>query len=307
MKKVLLNLQHYSAYLAVFFLAFSLNSCSDDDDGILEPFEPTGVFEVEQQQIMVGNTLTLESITVEQDSWLVALPLDGISTFNFISDPVMLQEGINTDVQLTLDENAVENGDQIVLKIFGDDPNNGTMGEFDEADRDDPIAVTETITVFTEDSNEAAFSNFDEDNDGFLDRTETMNTFINDFDAWDIDDDGFLDEDEFFDTTFSITDANDDDFVDEDEFGLGFDSTFNSFIADDFSTFDADADGFLDVDEWNTAFADTEMFGTFDADDNTFIAEDEWNDGLFDTWDTDDDDFIGQAEFNLFNPFVGIW
>ncbi|MBZ9731428.1 EF-hand domain-containing protein [Salegentibacter sp. JZCK2] len=303
MKNSVNNLTKYFLYFTFAFVATSLTGCSDDDDGF-EPFEPTGFFEVGEQQILTGNTLTLESIDVDQDSWLVAVRPGDENTNNFISDPTMLQEGSNTDVQLTLNQNSVANGDQIVLMIFGDDPNEGIQGQFDEPDRDNPILETKTITVFTEDSNEAAFINFDQNRDGFLDQSEFMNTFNNDFDGFDIDNDGFHDNEEFFNNIFAFTDADDDNFIDEDEFNLGFDGFFGNHIDNNFSTFDSDADGFLNDAEFDAAFADSTMFGTFDADDDNFVTETEFNTGIFNDRDFNDDDRIDADEFNPFNNFV---
>ena len=313
MKEVLKNFKHYSVYLMVFCMAFSLQSCSNDDDGVAE-IEPTGLFEVGEEFTLSGNSITLESITVEQDSWLVAVEPGNEDTNTFIADPVMLEDGLNTDIELTFDEGAITDdgsGQDVVLKLYADDPTQGTPGEWDSMDEPitntNNVLLTETITVFAEDDGTATFADFDTNNDGMLDNTEVTGIYENNFEEWDTNDDDVLSQDEFNTTTFSLTDMNDDDGIDEAEWNDGYSSFFGNWNEDDFATFDEDSDGWLDPTEWNNAFADSEWFGTFDANADDSLDEDEWDTGLFNDWDTDDNEEIDEDEFNVFSDFTMDW
>ena len=299
-------------YLAIFFAVFSLASCSDDDDGVIQ-IDPTAVLMVDDEQTLTANnTFTVQTVTVGQDSWLVAVNSGDENTDNFISDPVMVEEGTHTDVEVTLDADAVSDdgsGQEIVLKLYADNPTEGTLGEWDEFDEpildDNDVLVTETITVFADNTME--FSDFDANSDGSLDATEVPNIYENNFEEWDADGDGSLSEEEFNNTTFSLTDMDDDDALTEEEWNDGFESFFGNWTEDDFATFDANADGSVTSDEWNTIFGDSEWFTTFDADENSMVTEDEWDAGLFDDWDANDDDAVDEDEFNVFAPFAGMW
>lgn len=314
MKNVESKIKNYPVYLAIFFLAFSLVACSDDDDDGIVDIDPTGFFEVEEEQELTGNTITLERITVGQDSWLVAVLPSNVNTNNFIAGPVMLEEGPNNDVELTFDEGVIEDdgtGQQVVLKLYAENMNGGTSGEWDETDEpvtaENNIPVTETIVVFEETTGGTAFASFDTNNNGTLESTEVPAIYENNFDEWDANDDNVLDIDEFNATAFSLTDMDDDDGIDADEWDEGFNSFFGNWNEDDFAAFDADSSGDLDLDEWNEAFADSAWFDSFDLDDNDGVAEDEWDAGLFDDWDVDDNDLIDEDEFNIFSPFAMNW
>ena len=314
MKDVLKNLKHYSVYLMILCLTVSLQSCSNDDDGVAE-IDPSGLFEVGEEFTLSGNSIMLESIRVEQDSWLVAVEPGSESTNNFIADPVMLDEGLNSNVQLTFDEGAISDdgmGQQVVLKLYADNPTQGTPGDWDPMDEPitgtNNVLLTETITIFAEDDGSTgAFADFDTNNDGVLDSTEVTGIYANNFEEWDTDDDDLLDQDEFNTTTFSLTDMDDNDGVDEDEWNDGFASFFGNWNNDDFATFDEDANNIINTDEWNSAFADSEWFGTFDSNDDEFLGEDEWDAGLFNDWDANDDDEIDEDEFNIFSDFSMNW
>ena len=307
------TLMNNPIYFGIFFLVFSLSSCSEDeDDGIIEP-EPTGIIEVEEQQVLTGDSIVVQSVDVGQESWLVAVNEGDEETTNFITDPDRMVEGMNSDIELVLNENAsLEGGaagDVVTLVLFADNPNEGTQGEWDEFDEpivdENGVIVTESITVFT--SSAAAFNEFDANDDDMLDESEVAGVYQDDFDAWDANDDDSITEEEFPDSTFSLADADNDEGISEDEWNIGYDNFYGPYINDDFATFDADADGMLNNDEWNEAFADSEWFGTYDDNDDAMIADTEWDDGLFGDWDANDDDFVDEDEFDLFDDFFDNW
>lgn len=130
------NSKDYSAYLAILFLLFSLNSCSDDDDAgeITDPEQATATIEV-VDQIISQNTLVIDRIIVGQDSWLVVRNTGTKISPEIVSDPVFIPEGTHENVEVSLNENANltgnETGDDLVLMIHMDDPDAGKEGEYD--------------------------------------------------------------------------------------------------------------------------------------------------------------------------------
>ncbi|NJY63703.1 hypothetical protein HC174_13210 [Salinimicrobium sp. CDJ15-81-2] len=299
------NLKKLMLYVGMLFLVIGFNSCSDDDDGTVTPL-PTGSFALAgDEYTLTDNTVVLESITVSQSSWLTAVHSGNESTTDFIADPVRLEPGVNTNVELTFDEGAITaagEGQQVVLMLFAD--NGGTPGTWDTTDQ--ALAETETITVVAETST-AGFADFDTNGDGSLDSNEVPATYQNNFTEWDADGDGSLSSEEFYNTGFSNSDADDDDGISEEEWNTGFAGMFGNWSEDDFATYDADADGSLSNDEWNNAFAESQWFETYDADADTWVTEDEWNTGLFGDWDADDNDLIDEAEYDLYSPYVAGW
>lgn len=303
------DLKKLMLYAGVLFLALGMFSCSDDDDGDVV-IEPTGMIVVDDEQTLTNNAITVNSVTVSQDSWLAAVAVGNENTNTFIAQPVSVEEGTNTNVQLTFDENVItdnEVGQQVVLKLYADNQSSGTQGEWDSSDqpiKDNNVLVTETITVFAEDP---TFADFDTNSDGTLDMDEVPATYENNFAEWDVDDSGSLSSEEFYNTVFGNTDADDDDFISEEEWNIGYTGLFGNWSTDDFATFDADDDDLLSSDEWNDIFVDSDWFGTYDADADTFVTEAEWDTGLFGDWDTDDDDLISETEYDLYSPYVLTW
>ena len=306
MKNVKNDLRKVLMYLGVLVVTMGVVSCSDDDDGT-EVFEPTGFFEIEDNYDLTGNTLMLERITVGQDSWLVAVNPGDENTDNFISDPVMLDEGVNTDVMLNLDEDAITDdgtGQQIVLKLYAD---RGTLGVWDPADEpimdENNLVMTEAITIFAE-TGTATFADFDTNNDGVLDENEVPLIYQDNFEVWDTDDDDMLSRDEFDTTIFGFTDMNADEGIDQNEWNEGFANFFGNWTTDDFATFDTDDDDILSYDEWQETFADSPWYETYDADNDAFVTQAELNRGFFTDWDANEDNFVDEDEFDAVSPFV---
>lgn len=301
----------YMMYFVMTFLAVGISSCSSDDDAD-DLMAPTGSIVVEDNQTITDNMIVVDNITVSQDAWVVAVMGGDESTNDFITEPVWVDAGSNSDVELTFNEDVDftggDAGNEISIKLYADNPNEGTPGEWDSSD--DPIMdgttmVTETITVFVD---EASFTDFDSNADGFLDAEELSNAYMNDFTTWDADADGGLNEEEFSNTTFGNTDADDDDLISEDEWNQGFASMYGNYTEEtDFATYDANADGSLSSEEWMTGFGETEWFTTYDADADTSVSEAEWDTGLFGDWDMDGDDRINEDEYNNFSIYSNNW
>lgn len=303
-------------YLALVLFAVGFTSCSGDDDvdDIIEPEEATGTI-VAVDQTVTNDTIMVQTVTVGQDSYLAAVMASEEDTNNFITDMVSVEEGANSNVVLTLNENANltggEAGTEITLKLFADNPNAGTQGVFDSEDDEimdgNGAFARETITVIMEDTS-AVFGDFDQDADGFLNRDEFDSSFPNNFSDSDTDADGFLNEDEFNVSNFGNADANDDGSIDEDEFNAGATGLFGNYVGDDdFTNFDTDGDGVLNNDEFGVGFSGTDLFGNYDVDDDNNLTNTELNDGFFGDSDTNADGMIDEDEFNVYNTYTSTW
>ncbi len=310
------NFGSYLLYLSLALFTLGFTSCNGDDDvdDIIDPDEPTGSI-VAVDQTITNNTIVVQTVTVGQDSWLVAVMTSEEDTNNFITDMVSIEEGVNSNVELTLDENANltggEAGTEITLKLFADNPDAGTQGVFDPEDDEimdeNGAFARETITVIMED-NRAVFGDFDQDADGFLNRDEFDSSFPNNFSDSDTDADGFLNEDEFNVANFGNADANDDGFVDDDEFNSAATGLFGNYVGDDdFGNFDTDGDGVLSNDEFGVGFSGTDLFGNYDVDDDDNLTDTELNDGFFGDLDTNADGMIDEDEFNVYNTYTSTW
>lgn len=306
MKNVMIDFKPWALYLGMFLLVFTAAGCSDDDDAVITPV-PTGTFALTADDYTVSdNTITLESITVGQTTWLTAVHASGAGTSDFIADPVRLQEGTNTNVQLVFNDNEItdaEEGHEIILRLYAD--NGTTSGSWDASDQ--ALSATETIIVLAEAEDTQAFADFDTDGNGTLDADEVRATYQNDFTTWDADEDGGLNSEEFYNTTFTNTDADKDGVISEEEWDSGFGGMFGAWSDDDFATFDTNSDGSLSSDEWNAVFSESDWFITYDADEDTVITEDEWDAGLFGDWDLNANDLIEENEFDFYRPYVLTW
>lgn len=148
MKRLMKNTKYYSSILGILFLAFGVTSCEDDD---LPDVPPTPVAEITaSDQTISQNVIWVDEVTVDQNAWLVTKKVKEDDSFTSpIADPVLVEEGTQTDiaVQLDTDTIAIEDGTRIILQLYTDDGN----GEFDDAD--EPIEmetggiVSEEITV----------------------------------------------------------------------------------------------------------------------------------------------------------------
>ncbi len=314
MKNVLKNLKNYPMYIGMLFLVFSLNSCGDDDDGLIDEDEWTGSITAVDQTI-TNNMIMVQTVTVGQDSWLVAVHSEDENTDNFITEPVMIEEGTESNISLTLNADANlegdEDGDEITLKLYAED-DDGILGEWDIDDEpvmdENGLLATETITIMMEQSNTGSFADFDTNQDGYLDADEFATTYTNDYAGWDTDADGSLNDEEFFNTTFGNTDVDDDDAISEEEWNAGYAGMYGSYVnEDDYTTWDADADGMLNRDEWYQGFGETDVYTTYDADADSAVTEDEWNTGLYGDWDTNDDNMIDEDEYNVYSPYTAGW
>lgn len=139
MKNVMKNFKNYSVYLGILFLSLSLNSCSDDDDGVIEETDPATGTIVASDQTLSGNTLIIEDVTVGQDSWVVVRNSDDQQ---MAAEPYLVEEDEDGEVRIELNDNANltgnADGDDFDVYLYSDNPTQGTQGTYDEG-VDQPI------------------------------------------------------------------------------------------------------------------------------------------------------------------------
>lgn len=190
MKSLSNDLARYFLYFAFSFMAVGLASCSSDDDvrpPVTTP-DPTGSITAGDHTLS-GNRIVVESVTVGQDSWLVARRAGSETEPGIVSEAVFLEQGTHTNVELPLLNTANLSGDDdFVLMLHVDDQTLGTRGTFDydgTSGIDNPIRtaaganVSQTINVtgpslsaadnqmVTED-NEVTFENVHVGRDGWI-------------------------------------------------------------------------------------------------------------------------------------------
>lgn len=137
MENVLNDLKKFSVYFGVLFLMLGLTGCSDDDDGVIEE-TPTATGSITaSDQTISGNTLIVENVTVGQDSWLVARNAGSETEADIVSEAVFVEEGSHDNIELPLMNTANltgdVDGDDFVLMLHEDNPNEGTQGQYDYA------------------------------------------------------------------------------------------------------------------------------------------------------------------------------
>ena len=129
--------------------------------------DPTGSLTIDDQALVNG-MLTVESITLDRSGWVVVHASnedgDGPMVPEIISEPVYLEEGTNTDVQIMIEESAGLMADDVVWVMLHTDTGTEDVYEFDgESGFDKPILndegmiVMEAVTI-TEVMNDATGS-----------------------------------------------------------------------------------------------------------------------------------------------------
>lgn len=124
---------------------------SDDDEEMMDTNMPAGMLTVTDQSIS-QNTVVVSNVNVDQDSWLVvhASENDAPVVPGIISEPVLVESGNNSDVELPIiDFASLSDGATVWVMLHTD---NGLAGEyeFDGASGiDNPITTEAGAIVMT--------------------------------------------------------------------------------------------------------------------------------------------------------------
>lgn len=149
MKTVNLNLRMIPLYLGMLVLGLGFTACSDDDDGgdgNMNP-DPTGAITVtDDAQVISQNTLVVDQVTSNTDVWLVAR--DSTASGTILAQKLLTQDN-NSNVELELDDTALEDGDTIFLMLYVDNGFGAGDGKFEEGTDKPLTGATETVKVNT--------------------------------------------------------------------------------------------------------------------------------------------------------------
>lgn len=294
MKKIT-QIKKFMLCAGIVVLVIGFTGCSSDDDNIELP---TGKIQVENINELTGNILTIPGVTVSQDSWLAALEVRNMDTINLIAQPVLVEKGTSSNVQLIIDESVVnyrKHSAVIILKLYVDNLENLVLS-------------MRTITIMADLTDYIPFRHiYDLNEDLTLDLQEFSNTYANHFRFGDSDGDGYLKREEFYNIQFLNADSNWNTEISLEEWNEGYLRMFGNWTDKDFSAYDEDKNGKLSGNEWIKVFQESEWFETYDTNSDNFITEQELNEGYFGDWDLNDDGKIDEDEFNNYRPYVGFW
>jgi len=126
MKNLMNTFKKFSIYMGISALALGFNSCSDDDDGIIEDPE-TDASIVANAQFVSDNTIEVSSVEVNSDSWIVVRKVNEDGSFSErIADPEFIEEGSHSNIVIELNNSAatdveLEDGDELVVLLHEDD------------------------------------------------------------------------------------------------------------------------------------------------------------------------------------------
>ena len=304
------QIKKFRLYAGIFFLVLGFTSCSDDDYDDLMGELPTGMIQVGDFHNLTGNILTVPGVIVGQDSWLAAVNIGDEITNNFIAEPVMVVNGPSSNVQLVSDEtdiNYIAGSQQIVPKLYADNKNGGTRGEWDPSDK--PIALSnnvlilKTITIAADLTNFDPFEYFDTNKNGSLDIEEVSGTYsvesiyLNS---------SSITKAKFYSVMYHSTDTDYyDSGITEAEWNQGYLQMFGNRAEDNFSAYDIDKNSFLDLEEWGQIFIESEWFESYDTNSDKMLTKEELNKGLFGDWDLNKNGGIEEEEFeNYWRKFL---
>ncbi|WZL87833.1 hypothetical protein VS868_09440 [Salinimicrobium sp. 3283s] len=155
-----MKLKKFYLLMLPMILSLGLVACSDDDDGGVDPdLPPTGAIVVDEQVTVQDGTLTINSVNISEDGWVVihrdnngAPVVPGI-----ISVPKQIDDGPTTNVTIELkDGEQVQNGETLWVMLHVDNGESGVY-EFDTVNGvDAPVTdlqgdiVTVPFTVVVE-------------------------------------------------------------------------------------------------------------------------------------------------------------
>jgi hypothetical protein len=144
--------------LGIVATSLIFTACDNEED--MTPEMPTGSITV-SDQALVGNTISVDDVTLNQSGWVVVHASndagDGPQVPEIISEPLLLESGMNSDVEVTLtNPDEIEDGDQVWVMLHTDDGEVGVY-EFDGASEfdgpilnDDGSIVVKPLTLTVE-------------------------------------------------------------------------------------------------------------------------------------------------------------
>lgn len=306
MEKII-HFKNLLQYSGIFLLMIGTISCNSDDEIINQP---SGKIEAEDLHNLAGNILKVPKVTVEQKSWLAAVEFGEELTNNFIAQPVMIEKGTSNNVELTFEEANIDylaGYQQIVLKLYADNPTGGIMGEWDLTDPpitySNKVLVTKIITIIPDLTGFDPFNYFDRNNNGTLDVDEVSRTYSFELIS---SNNNPLTLENFYTIMYHTT--NEDYYdagITQEEWEDGYSRMFSNRVQNKFSTYDLDNTQYLDIEEWNKVFIDSDWFESYDINSDNILSEEEINNGFFNDWDYNQDGNIDKEEFLKYRVFSG--
>ncbi|MDX1684216.1 MAG: hypothetical protein R3275_03210 [Saprospiraceae bacterium] len=147
------------------------------------------------------------------------------------------------------------------------------------------------------------FSDWDKDNDGFIERHEFKKTFVNKYyPLWDPDNERGIIEEGFFQESYAGLDTDNDNMLSDEEWLIGLNYFYDDYIVDGgITVVDTDKDGSIEYAEYYDAIYETGYFTDIDLDADNYISKHELADFVFDNWDLNDSGLLSRAEFNRFD------
>lgn len=147
-----------STLLGIAASSLFFTACDPEDE--MTPEMPTGSISV-SDQTLDGNTIIVDNITLNQSGWVVVHASneagDGPQVPEIISEPLLVEEGMSNDVEVTLtNPEDINDGDKVWVMLHTDDGEAGVY-EFDGANgldgpilNDDGSIVVSPLTLSIE-------------------------------------------------------------------------------------------------------------------------------------------------------------
>lgn len=147
------------------------------------------------------------------------------------------------------------------------------------------------------------FSEWDEDNDGLIERHEFTSVFTEKyFPAWDPDGERGIIEEGFYKHSYAGLDSDSDGYLTDEEWLVGYNYFYDDYVVyEDYDMIDVNEDGKVTYDEYYDVMYDTALFTDIDMDSDNYISEWEIADYVFENWDFNDSGALSRSEFNRFD------
>ena len=186
MKNPMNTIKRISLYLGISALALGFNSCSDDDDGIVELPESNASI-VADAQFVSDNTIEISSVEVDSDAWIVVRKVNDDGTFSErIADPEFIEAGTHSNIIIELNNPEaadvdLQDGDELIVLLHEDD-GDGTF-EFQGTTGADAL-MTDANGAGINDSFVVSAPNFTITDQTVTENTITFDNVNTEEDAW---------------------------------------------------------------------------------------------------------------------------